>query len=341
MQSDRSTGEASDISSLPEWVSRSSHWSWWRRWLSNPPLWASRRAVAWRTLTTEGMAPTARSRFVRGEGIFFESVARLDAIDLCSIDVLRYHTDTNRFRPTSISCPHGRLTRSFGRTEIEVDITEIEGISASKSSDRYFESVRAFGQDFAAYLGTSVDAAGLAKMLKHGEIRIIGERRSDFFSLRLWDASLFLANAGGSHHFAAAAYIAGDIGAAVPLRAPLNTHGLNEASVAWLLQRYTPYLVGRSAVANSKAAIAQLVGECGAADLPGCLAEGAAMLLVPTSARDSREVCCLVEKQGAQPLRQWIEASLSRQMQLRSRAAVQTTGDMGYLAAPAVRRMLA
>ncbi|MCY0852557.1 DUF6685 family protein [Cupriavidus sp. D39] len=287
------------------------------------------------------MAPTPRSRFVRGEGIFFESVARLDAIDLCSIDVLRYHTGTNRFRPTSIASPHGPLTRSFGSTEIEVDITEIEGISASKSSDRYFESVRAFGQDFADYLGTAVDPAGLAKMLKHGEIRIIGERRSDSFSLRLWDARLFLANDGGSHHFAAAAYIAGDIGAAVRLRAPLTAHGLNEASVAWLLQSYAPYLVGQSSVANAKAAIAQLAGECGVIDLPGCLAEGAAMLLVPTSARDSREVCCLVEQQGAQPLRQWMEASLNRQRQLRSRVAAQTSRDTGYLAVPAVRRMLA
>lgn len=53
-----------------------------------------------------------------------------------------------------------------------------------------------------------ISPAKLAKNLAWDEIRIISHVDHDYFATWAWDGRVFLMNSGGSHHFAAAKYIA-------------------------------------------------------------------------------------------------------------------------------------
>ena len=109
-------------------------------------------------------------------------------------------------RSGSLVCPVGSIADVRNVTDFAFDITEIDGISNSKSEHRYFASVKDFGRDFSTYKKASVDEAGLQQMLDHREVRIVQPRTTDRVGMRLWDGRLFLYNAGGSHHFAGCIY---------------------------------------------------------------------------------------------------------------------------------------
>src|SRR3546814_4338531 len=69
----------------------------------------------------------------------------------------------------------------------------------------------------------------LRRNLAHNEIRILDKNsKADFFVRHTWDGRVFLANSGGSHHFAAARLIAGELGDKVPLNGLLYTRYLDE-----------------------------------------------------------------------------------------------------------------
>ncbi|HCF2896160.1 TPA: hypothetical protein NID31_006287, partial [Pseudomonas aeruginosa] len=71
------------------------------------------------------------------------------------------------------------------------------------------------------------------------EIRILHrEDPSDHFACYRWDGRLFLMNSGGSHHFAAARYIASRLRHSVPLQGRLKVYGLNSASVGSLARDF-------------------------------------------------------------------------------------------------------
>jgi hypothetical protein len=209
--------------------------------------------------------------------------------------------------------PHGALTHALSVDDICFDITEVDGIAASKSSDRPFSSIQAFGANYAAYKGATIDAEGLQDMLSHGEVRIFSPTRGDYLALRLWDGRLFLCNAGGSHHFAAAVYIATQLRQPVPMGARFKCVGLNVKTVQWLLSTFD-ILVVRSDF-RATAHVAMLAGSCFELEVPNAVCPGAKLLLL---LRDRNEQSGLVEflkRDGAVDAVPWLSGHLERQLE--------------------------
>lgn len=135
----------------------------------------------------------------------------------------------------------------IGRGEVAegfmCDITEVEGFSASKSDLRAFahtdEMVEANSKDMI----DEITPEKLEKHLAHREIRIIHAPGADYFGRYLWDGRLFLMNDGGSHHLAAAKYIAARLGMPVKLYGSLRTYSLNECAVAALCRDFAMFAV--------------------------------------------------------------------------------------------------
>jgi hypothetical protein len=115
------------------------------------------------------------------------------------------------------------------------DISRVDGFSASKSPLTDFSSIAEMVEQKCPSYIEQMTEAGLAKMLRHYEIRIlrpIGDQGSDHFSNYSWDGRLFLSNSGGSHHFAAAQVIAQTLAIPLALHGRLYHHALDPNAVA-------------------------------------------------------------------------------------------------------------
>lgn len=118
------------------------------------------------------------------------------------------------------------------------DITDVQGFAGSKSELRNFTSTDQMVETNSPDMIESISPAKLAENLAHREIRIIHAPGIDYFQRYAWDGRLFLINSGGSHHFAAAKYIAARLPQAVALRGKLVTHSLNALAIASLQRDY-------------------------------------------------------------------------------------------------------
>jgi hypothetical protein len=133
------------------------------------------------------------------------------------------------------------------------EIQDIQGLSNSKSNLFAFKTLDEFIVHDSPKLIDTISATKLKENLAHHEIRIIHhDRTSDHFARYLWDGRVFLMNDGGSHHFAAARYIAARIRRQVPLRGRLYTYAINEVSVGDLRRGYELFLISdEPAIANA------------------------------------------------------------------------------------------
>lgn len=128
------------------------------------------------------------------------------------------------------------------------DISEVHGFSASKSDLCKFTSTDQMVETNSREMISEISPAKLAKNLAHDEIRILHrEETSDHFARYSWDGRLWLMNSGGSHHLAAAKYIACRLGIAVPLRARLNIYSLNAAPLAALQHDFEMFVISSDA----------------------------------------------------------------------------------------------
>src|SRR5690606_26581148 len=83
----------------------------------------------------------------------------------------------------------------------------------------------------------------LAANLAHDEIRIIHrEDPSDYFRTYTWDGRLFLINGGGSHHFAAAKYIAKRLHIEVPITGKLLVKSINNIEIQSLCNEFDMFV---------------------------------------------------------------------------------------------------
>lgn len=176
-------------------------------------------------------------------------------------------------QPSSFIHYEAALENLVRRTTVEAwscDLQDVHGFAQSKSDLVKFSStdqmVTANSQEMIA----DVSMTGLRKNLAHHEIRLLRERPTDWLQVHQWDKRMFVVNDGGSHHLAAAKYIAGRMGVPVPLFAPLRYYWIDPAAVALLRGEYDIYLVDdQPALANAFAGAMQ---SCGATwlwhDLP-------------------------------------------------------------------------
>lgn len=123
------------------------------------------------------------------------------------------------------------------------DITDVDGFAASKSELADFTSTDQMVATNSRDMIDAITHEKLAKNLAHREIRIIHSPGSDHFRRYAWDGRLFLINSGGSHHFAAAKYIAGRLPESVPLRGQLQTYSLNALAIASLRRDFEMFVI--------------------------------------------------------------------------------------------------
>ncbi|MCC7005931.1 MAG: hypothetical protein IT497_04730 [Ottowia sp.] len=139
---------------------------------------------------------------------------------------------------------------NFCRCEIiknwSCDIQDVVGLSASKSDLDKFTSLDRMVENNSKEMIETITEENLRKNLAHDQIRIFKENSVDYFSIYMWDGRTFLINHGGSHHFAAARYIASRIGRKVPLRGKLYTYSIDALAVHALQQKFDIYSISGS-----------------------------------------------------------------------------------------------
>lgn len=151
-----------------------------------------------------------------------------------------------------------RTTRSefanFGICKItevwKCDIQDVDGLANSKTKLQDFDTLDRMVETKAPDLIDPITAERLRENLEYYGIRILHEKHSDFFASYLWDGRVFLINSDGSHHFAAARYIAARIGLPVPLRGKLRTYAINEMAVSSLQRDYEMFVISDATNAN-------------------------------------------------------------------------------------------
>lgn len=132
------------------------------------------------------------------------------------------------------------------RTTIDAwscDLQDVHGFANSKSDLKAFRSTDEMVEVNSPEMISDVSLKGLRKNLAHGEIGLLREWQTDWLQVHQWDKRMFVVNDGGSHHLAAAKYIAGRIGAPVPLRASLHYYSIDPNAVTLLRSEYDIYLV--------------------------------------------------------------------------------------------------
>lgn len=124
------------------------------------------------------------------------------------------------------------------------DITEVNGLFASKSDLTEFRDMDSFVETKSPDYIRDISLDGLRKNLAHDEVRILKENTSDYFAYHNWDGRIFLINSGGSHHFAAARYIAQRLNEPVPLQGQLYRHGINTQAIQSLRSEFDIFVIG-------------------------------------------------------------------------------------------------
>jgi hypothetical protein len=161
-----------------------------------------------------------------------------------TFELMGWRNVDNHYGSFTASCP--ALSNLVRRTDLErwsCDLQDIHGFSASKSKLETFSSMDEMVETNSREMIQDISAAGLRKNLAHDEIRLLRESPTDWLEVHQWDRRMYVVNSGGSHHLAAAKYIAARIQAPVPLVAPLRYYSFDEAAVGLLRATYDVYLV--------------------------------------------------------------------------------------------------
>lgn len=133
------------------------------------------------------------------------------------------------------------MCSTSGADGIYLDLQDVAGFCHSKSDLTKLSSLDDMAVRCCEKFIANVSEEGLATNLAHNECRImrpLGQQGGDHFIHYAWDGRYMLANSGGSHHLAAARYIAAQINRRVPLHGRLYHYSLRTAAIESLTQRF-------------------------------------------------------------------------------------------------------
>jgi hypothetical protein len=140
---------------------------------------------------------------------------------------------------------------TLGRCEVvddwRCDISEVHGFGASKSNLSDFATTDQMAEACCPENISEISRQKLEENLSHKGIRVTRSPSADFFRRYAWDGRIFLINADGSHHFAAAKYIASRLGVQVPLRGKLHSYSMNAEAIASLQRDFEMFVISDSA----------------------------------------------------------------------------------------------
>ncbi len=194
------------------------------------------------------------------------------------------------------------------------EINEVEGLSASKSSLENFDSMDEWIKFHRPRQVDAITPQKLEENMLHGEVRIIHAPGVDHFARYSWDGRIFLMNHGGSHHFAAARYIAARLPKRINLRGSLYKYSLNAQAIASLRQDFEMFVIPS---AGAIAAGLRLAMEGFKATwlwqtMPRPF-ESTRAVLLPRAERRSRRAAAELRKFGVADLGQQLDALLETQ----------------------------
>ncbi|WP_204353781.1 DUF6685 family protein [Salinisphaera orenii] len=133
---------------------------------------------------------------------------------------------------------------STTKRRVAVDIRNIDGLGCSKGPLHKYDCLADFARHECGRELGAADEATLYSALAHREIRIIHqEKPSDHLSFYAWDNRVFLSNAGGSHHFAAAQYLAVIFDRPIVIEATLHETILSEPAIESLRSEFNVFAV--------------------------------------------------------------------------------------------------
>ena len=298
---------SASLAHAPTSVVNRDDWPLLRRMFNLPVPAVRQRMDAWKRLAESG-SPVSVNEVQepsfpgaqRGRGIF--SPSRVYWQNMLGGEVrlpkfVGHELKGGRVMPGRLQLPRGDLIVKRTVSEFSFDLTELDGICASKSSDRHFESVEDFGRDFCQREGAKEDEAHLARMLGWKELRLISSPGSDHVCMTLWDPRLFVANGGGSHHLAGAVYIARQLGKRVPIKSRLCLSAFNAAAWAQLAEDYRVILQAPHARGWSRHAVAELLGACFVEEIPPVVGEGN-LFLIPRRVAAANDVTAVITSRG-------------------------------------------
>lgn len=128
------------------------------------------------------------------------------------------------------------------------DITDIRGISASKSGEHDITDIDEFPMRRCTSLAEPVTVEHLQKNMRHGELRL---DRMCFAEYPWTERRFYWLNNGGSHHFGAARYQAVRLNTPVPLTGTLYRYRVNLTMIAALRNKWHMYLLQQEEVFGS------------------------------------------------------------------------------------------
>ncbi|MBY0379141.1 MAG: hypothetical protein K2P99_01930 [Burkholderiales bacterium] len=124
------------------------------------------------------------------------------------------------------------------------DIKNIHGISCSKSDLNKFFNLDDMIKSVDSAAISDISENGFYNNLNHKGIRIIHKQfDTDHFQKHCWDERFFLCNSDGSHHFAAARYIASQLNLSFELSGDLYEYSINWIALSKLLNKYNMFVI--------------------------------------------------------------------------------------------------
>lgn len=183
--------------------------------------------------------PGAHVAFDPHRSVALSDLIRWDLWFRAASEIGRTHAD-RAFRS------YGALAQSHGDPRFSCTLREVMGFANSKSDLASYSDLDALALDTAANLVQDTSPARLDENLSWTGVSLRRVRtvdRGSFFRC-LWDGRIFWLNDDGSHHFAAARYIAGQLGVDIELQArDLVTVSLHEANVQTMLNDWHLFAV--------------------------------------------------------------------------------------------------
>lgn len=201
----------------------------------------------------------------------------------------------------------------------ECEIQDVVGCSCSKSDLASFTTLDDLVTTNSRDMVDRIDDAKLQENLRHNQIHILRpdpDRSGDFFKRYLWDGGrIFWANSGGSHHFAAARYIARRLGRAIPLAGRLFTYSIDPAAATALLDEYHLFAIPQDLAHGENGLVAQmraLRAPVGLYSMPRPH-ESCQLILLPKASKLANKVAQVLHAEGTFNVSDYIEQAVFAQ----------------------------
>lgn len=176
------------------------------------------------------------------------------------------------------------------------DIRDVDALSAAKSCLDECANLDDFAVRYCSSLCNETTEEAIERNMRHYEVRIEHPDSGDHFAAYEWDRRLILCNAGGAHHFAAARYIAGQIGTRRRLCGNFYRYRLDAIAVEQLTARYALFAVHDSVCNGLWQLLQQFESKFHCAALPWPFETVNALFLPKSNARSQRVSALLTER---------------------------------------------